>query len=149
MGSTTSMSHNQYRVCPPFAWPTTAHLCRTDITTLSVVTCGMLPTPPGGLYAVDYCSPEVDVGEELPDQRHPSVLLGTNPGNMPANEANGSCSQQETLCTFGGRVVWYCRAENWNSKKPIIGIVLTRKRYFAICDVNYCVCSIEILVVFH
>ena len=41
MGVATSMSHNQYRVCPPFAWRNAAYLRRIDITRLSTVTCGM------------------------------------------------------------------------------------------------------------
>ena len=46
MGFAMSMSHNQYRAWPPLAWPTAAHLCRIDITRLSVVHCRVFSYSP-------------------------------------------------------------------------------------------------------
>ena len=73
-----------------------------DITKLSIVTCGMFLTPPGGLHAVDIFSPEVDFGDEVPDQaRRRGVLLRTNPGNMLANQEQGCFVIQKPFANTG------------------------------------------------
>ena len=81
------------------------------------------PTPPGGLYAVGHCSPEVDVGDELPGQGRPRhILLRINRGNIPVNQAHVFVIQKSSAhvgeVRSGIVLLKYGVVDKWTAGRP-------------------------------